>query len=84
MRTHSAIFPDQEDKILPADSSKSIKEIWVSVLGDMDRKFEVYLEDSPDPLDLRMNASLLAGQRVIVKYYNCKYTIFPTYYTFAM
>ncbi|XP_064381914.1 uncharacterized protein LOC135330889 isoform X3 [Halichondria panicea] len=65
-----AIFPDQEDKILPADSSKSIKEVWVSVLGDMDRKFEVYLEDSPDPLDLRMNASLLAGQRVIVKHYN--------------
>ena len=67
-RTHSAIFPDQEDKILPADSSKSVKEVLVSVLGDMDRKFEVYCEGSPVPLKLSANASLLAGQRVNVKH----------------
>ncbi len=65
VHTHSATFPDQPVKILPAVSSKTL---LVSVLRNMGRKFEVYLEGSRVPLELSVNTSVLARQRVDVKY----------------
>jgi len=66
----SATFPDQLDKILPADGSRTVGELFVSVLKDMEKlqNFQVYCEGSRVPLELGVDTSVLVGQKVNVKF----------------
>lgn len=67
---HSATFPDVLERILPADGTKSIGDLFVGVLREMSKlqNFSVSIEGARVSLELDTDTSELVGQRVVVKY----------------
>lgn len=66
----SAAFPDVLERIMPADGTTSIGDLFVGVLKEMRklRNFSVAVEGARVPLELGTDTSVLVGQRVVVKY----------------
>lgn len=65
-----AAFPDVLERILPADGTKTIGDLFVGVLKEMGKlqNFSVGLEGARVSLELSTNTSVLVGQRVVIKY----------------
>lgn len=67
---HRASFPDVLEMILPADGRKTVGEVFVGILKDLEklRNFSVGIEGARVPLNLDTDTSALIGQKVVVKY----------------
>lgn len=67
---YSATFPNVPERILPADGTQTIGDLFVGVLQEMGKlqKFSVAIEGARVPLELSTDTSVLVGQRVVVKY----------------
>ena len=68
--SHSAAIPDVLERILPADGTKTVGELFYEVLESIGKlqNFAVYLEGSRVPLELSVDTSVLVGQKVFIKY----------------
>jgi hypothetical protein len=58
------------EKILPADGTKTVGELFYEVLEGTGKlqNFAVYMEGSRVPLDFNVDTSVLVGQKVLIKY----------------
>ena len=76
--SNSAVIPDMLEKILPADGTKTVGELFYEVLEGIGKlqNFAVYMEGSRVPLDFNVDTSVLVGQKVLIKYLPgpCKFT----------
>ena len=68
--SNSAVIPDMLEKILPADGTKTVGELFYEVLEGIGKlqNFAVYMEGSRVPLDFSVDTSVLVGQKVLIKY----------------
>ena len=70
MLSYSAVIPDMLEKILPADGTKTVGELFYEVLEGTGKlqNFAVYMEGSRVPLDFNVDTSVLVGQKVLIKF----------------